>query len=273
MVHPLKRFTPLALIVFAAGCGEATIDSPVSPTESSNDDVTYDPSTCKTDAEGMVYFALGREVFRRPYQEPMSIRGMSSEEYAALPPRPDPSEPEGCPGNPLWGSNFSLIYQHMPTNAQDYSLNTSFRARSIALIVRAERLKNTSMAFGLQPSLERDFERVRDQYDSCGLLSNGLNVCRIPQPERPQEEWSSMFQADPSLYAVPFGRPFTVSCGNWSFGDTQDCQVSYNYTEDTRISYEFEIHEIPPLEMIEFDKGLRALIESMRVANYRWADE
>ena len=47
----------------------------------------------------------------------------------------------------------------------------------------------------------------------------------------------------------------------------------YNYTDSIRLSYSFELHELPPLEIIEFDKGLRAAIESMRVPNFRWGDE
>lgn len=261
------------LLGFVAACGDSTV-SPNSEVETSNDNVTYDPSTCKTDAEGMVYFALGREVFRRPYQEGMSIRGISAEERAALPPSPDPTEPEGCPGNPLWGRGFGVGYRHQPANPENYSPGTSFRA-SISFIALSERSQNSTFEaakWGNQPSWEQRFERIRTEHDSCEVLPGGLSDCRIPD-ERGREFGSAAFQADPNVYSAPFGRPFTVSCISWPVVARQDCDVSYNYTEGTRIAYEFDLYDLPAAEIIPFDKGLRAKIESMRVPNYRWADE
>jgi hypothetical protein len=263
------------LICFIAACDDEAL-SPNSEAGTSNDNVTYDPSTCKTDAEGMVYFALGREVFRRPYQEGMSIRGMSSaEDRAALPPRPDPNEPEGCPGNPLWGRGFSVGYQHQPANPENYPPEMSFRA-SISFIALSERTQNSSLEaikWGNQLSWEQSFERVRTEHDSCELLPEGLIDCRVPNRERGREFGSAKFQADPAIYSAPFGRPFTVSCISWPVVARQDCNVSYNYTDGTRIAYEFDLYDLPAAEIISFDKGLRAKIESMRVPNYRWADE
>jgi hypothetical protein len=267
-----------AFISVVAACSDSELNPPVTEIAESSDAVTYDPSTCKTDAEGMVYFALGREVFRRPFVEGMTIRGMPEEERAKLPPRPDPEEPEGCPHNPIWGSNFSISYQYEPANPELYPPDTPFAARSISFIEVGQR-NNESVGeyeilrWGLQPSLERDFERIRRTHNSCERLINGLNACRVPSPGREILSWTTAFQADPQIYEAPYGRPFTVSCLAWGAIDQQDCSVSYNYTEFTRISYKFELHELPPMEIIEFDKGLRAKIESMRVPDFRWADE
>src|SRR5690606_28800460 len=117
------------------------------------------------------------------------------------------------------------------------------------------------------------FENRRNRYDACEELLGGLTVCRVPETDRAKELWSAAFQANRAVYSAPFGRPFTVTCLSWPVIARQDCNVSYNYSDSTRIAYSFDLFDLPPAEIIPFDTGLRSKIESMRVPNYRWIDE
>ena len=88
-------------------------------------------------------------------------------------------------------------------------------------------------------------------------MDNGLEACFVPNDD-PLARWTAQFQANRDVYDVPFDRPFTVSCSAWGTIDRQDCNVSYNYTKETRIAYGFRLKELPAMEMIAFDQGLRA---------------
>lgn len=264
-------FISIAMLV-VSGC-ERDYTSPASSTGNPHQsNVTYNPENCKVDAEGMVYFALGREVFRRPYTDIMTIRGMSEEDKAALPSRPDPSEPEGCPDNPIWGSNFSLSYKHQPRHPENYPSGTPFAVEQLSIIAIPDRDKGTKVEFGLQPSLERDFERAKNEFNICEEYENGLTACFIPN-EATKDKWTVKFRADPEIHSAPFGRPFVVSCLSWVGLGFVECNVSYNYTDDLRIAYKFRLDRLPALEIIEYDKGIRSKIESMRVINYAWNKE
>ncbi|HTQ99322.1 MAG TPA: hypothetical protein VMH83_05010, partial [Candidatus Acidoferrum sp.] len=135
----VRRMTLFVVVLWIAGCGDSSKPGATKQDKTSDTMVVYDPTTCKTDSQGMVYFALGHEVFRMPYKELRSVRGMPPEERAELPPRPDPGEPEGCPGNPLWGGNFGISYVHKPAHPENYPPETSFQTGLIEIIQIPER--------------------------------------------------------------------------------------------------------------------------------------
>lgn len=264
-----KLFWVSLLLLGVLGC-ERNYTSPASSTGNPHQsNVTYNPEDCKTDAEGMVYFAVGREVFRRPYTDIMTIRGMSEQDKATLPPRPDPSEPEGCPDNPIWGSNFSLNYKHQPQHPENYPSGTPFTVEQLSIIALSHRDKGTSVEFGLQPSLEKYFERAKKKYNDCERYGNGLVGCFTPN-EATRDKWSVTFKSDPEVYRASFGRPFIAHCISWVGLGFIECLISYNYTENLRIHYRFRLNNLPVLEIIEFDKGVRNKLESMRVNGYSW---
>jgi hypothetical protein len=74
---------------------------------------TYDPSTCKTDAHGKLYIALGRNVLAVPYPTVPALVGAfdSRSGIERLTP-PDPIDHEGCPKNPRQLENYAFNYQY-----------------------------------------------------------------------------------------------------------------------------------------------------------------
>lgn len=248
--------------------GKSDVNSPEKEKKSSSPNVTYDPDTCKEDAGGMAYLAVGRDVFRIPATQNMKIRGMTKKEREKLPPRPDPSEPEGCPGNPVWGRGFSIAYKHTPKHPENYPEDVTFRAESISIAKRFDSKINH-----LQLSGEEMFVRTKNNFNECELLAVGLEGCRIPTKDKsiPRVEWGVFYRAKPDVYSVPFDRPFIVSCYPYSNG-WQPCYVAYGYSEESKLLYKFWLEKIPVEEIIEFDKGLREKIESVHVKEFLWPD-
>ncbi|MBY8974379.1 hypothetical protein KHP62_01080 [Rhodobacteraceae bacterium NNCM2] len=73
--------------------------------------VTYAPSFCSTDAQGMVWVRLypTGEGFKFPYTALNRIDGRPVEDRGPI---PLPDDPEGCPGNPIVARNFSFDFAY-----------------------------------------------------------------------------------------------------------------------------------------------------------------
>ena len=234
--------------------------------EKLNQPVMYNPESCKRDAEGMVYFAVGRDVFRVPYEQKLQIRGMSEEERAKLPPRPDPTEPEGCPDNPMWGRGFSFTYKHQPEHPENYSEEVGFTAESISVTERF----GTSNA--MQLSGEENFLSKKLNHNECRLLTYGLEECLTPPSNKsiPKIDWGASYKAVPEVYDAPFDRSFIVSCRPSMVEGNQRCNVAYDFTRHSKIDYVFFRLKLPLEEIFAFDSGLRAAVRSAMVENYEW---
>jgi hypothetical protein len=215
----------------------------------------------------MVYFAAGRDVFRMPYLTPMNIRNVPDALRKNLPQRPDPSEPEGCPENPVVGMGFSIGYKYEPRHPENYGADVSFTVEQLSIIATSPGY------YGMQPLYERFFESKKNTYNICEEYSNGLVGCRTPTKDKtiPKKEWAVTFQAKSEIYRAPLGRPFVVHCLPYGLG-SQQCSVSFNYTDYLRIRYRFHLAKFPILEIIEFDKGLREKLELMRLRDYPWPE-
>jgi len=70
----------------------------------------YDPTTCKSDAHGKFYVALGRYVLTTPYSKHGIYMRDSLRTGDIGLVAPNPTEPEGCPGNPLQSWSYEFIY-------------------------------------------------------------------------------------------------------------------------------------------------------------------
>lgn len=235
-----------------------------------NAPVTYDPAKCKQDAQGMVYFALGSTVFRMPYQQPLFIGGMGPKEEATLPKRPDPSELEGCPGNPIKGSSYTFAYRYeqLVKNKQNPNLSMSPDVLSIVYVPPEDR-----GYLGNQDTWENDFERVRQESKTCDELISGLIACRRPSADPAEQggmEWSA-YQAKAGVYDTPLGRRFTVSCMDvFPSGGQRQCKIAYIYAANIYIHYKFHRNNLPISEIINYDRSLRKKLEDMQVQNYAW---
>lgn len=239
--------------------------SPPPKTEKSkfNTSFSYSPDLCSPNAQGMVYFATGETVFRVPYKDLLSIRGMSDEEKALLPKRPNPNEPEGCLANPVWGGGFSIKFR--------YSLKTENAAKEKETqikftLVNAPRGPYT----GTSGIHKKTFERL-EEYKKCTETEPGIINCRKPDRKVTADFEYTAYKVGPEAHKTPTGNAIYISC----FGLThekygQECGVSYQLQESLGIFYDFYRAQLPINEFIEYDKALRQYIADSQVKNYQW---
>jgi hypothetical protein len=226
----------------------------------------YHPDRCKTDAKGRVYFALGRQVFHVPYQTPLFTEFKRQD---SMPSRPDPSEPTGCPGNPLWGESFLFSHGYSADENKKPDPNSNRPPEGLRL------MEPESEQLDLQLFYEESFTRRKDTYNTCEALPEGFVACYTPPEDTslPKAAWGVTYQAAPDVYRAPMDRPFTIFCAPASTLPMQ-CNVNYRaYDGDLILAYWFYPKDLPISEIIDYDRRLRETVEAMRVKDYRWADE
>jgi hypothetical protein len=213
----------------------------------------YDSSSCHPDAAGLVYIALGREVFRWPQEELTLIRDLPPELRAEALQPPDPSEQEGCPGNPIQAAGFDFVYRpgDLPTRG---------------IPERLELIAARPDFWGLQKNAEQHFLRTCERWHEREETGYGFVACAVPpSPPRLREQWATHYQAKLEIYRAPFDRPFTVLCSYEIV-----CDIEYKLYETVNIAYSFRRDRVPISEVIDFDRSLRSRIERSRVSDFQW---
>ncbi|WP_156114992.1 hypothetical protein [Pseudomonas sp. ML96] len=257
----------LACCIFFSGTVAALEDKGAVRSGGDNEQLRYDPEKCKEDAEGMVYFSVRDAVFKVSYKDLVSIRGMSAESRSNLPKRRDQAEQEGCPGNPLWGKGFLILYRY-----QDTREDKAVEAKNV---VSLHIIASSREGFGLQRVNESGFERIRKSYGDCDRSIVGLISCRKPTTEKSLagDMEISGYQTSLKHYGTPLGEKLTVLCTGPSVSPSRGraCRVDYKLEENINVSYEFYRQDVPMSSFLEFDRALRGYIEAARVKNYIWA--
>lgn len=225
--------------------------------------VTYNPAHCKRDADGMVYFALGQVVFRVPHTEPLGFTSVPPENLPELPRRPDPTEPEGCPDNPVAASNarFAYRYQALKTDKRDPRLSMTPDQLSLIAIDRAH----------LDPQWGRReaFYRAQMKYGPCEEAAAGIVAC-VLQNKGPKSRWPVYYKVKSTFYPTPTGHPIFVECGAGVVAPT--CYVAYDLSDELRVAYRFKTQNIPIDKFVDYDQGLRAGIAAAQVKDYPWPE-
>jgi hypothetical protein len=250
----------------------------------------FDPVACKSDAQGRYYIALGRYVLTTPYSKrgAYMIDPLRPGDIGFVP--PDPSAPEGCPGNPLQSWSYEFVY------APDWS-QTEGNASSTGKAPRTDRLtlyrtlRKSPTPSPDDPEWGGAESRVMYWESTCKAaavredLPNGLTACRVklhwpgdPAVEARQENWGASYRARADVYTTTIGRPFVVDCGPLLYDHAiYHCEVAYTLMPGLGIGYRFQPyrgpHPIPMDHIIAFDRGLRSTIEKTIVQNYGWRGE
>lgn len=241
----------------------------------------YDPATCKSDAQGKLYIALGHYVLATPYSKKSGV-------YMRDPLRPgniglvapDPTEPVGCPDNPLQSWSYEFIYALPAIGAGTGSDNP-----------QADRL--TLYRTSDSPSPRPDDPEwagadllLMEWNSSCKLaavreeLPSGLTACliRVKEPDTRKENWGGAYRAHADVYTTPLGKPFIVECGPMLFENAiSHCTVAYTMMPGLGVGYWFQPylgpHHIAIDSVIEYNRGLRTAIEGMVIKDYAWKGE
>jgi hypothetical protein len=240
----------LALVVFQFGKAAA-------------DTFSFDPAACHPEAGGLVHIALGTSVFRWPERELTLIddsrRDADGEALAA----PDPTEPEGCPKNPIRGSNFSFAYRYQAILEDKSRPVVPEFAPDLLQLIRLG--KNAAFQLGGRA----DYENLCSHSNMPHQMIHGMTECSIRpnDPKIPERLWARSYQAPPATYAAPFGETFYVNCVG---GNALECTVRYKMRADVMVLYKFRPERIPLDHIFDFDRALRAKISGAEVPEYPW---
>jgi hypothetical protein len=248
----------------------------------------YDPAACKADAQGKRYIALGRYVLATPYskRDVYLLDPLRPGNISLVP--PDPTGPEGCPGNPLQSWSYEFVYAARGIDADGRTpFSNSPRTDRLTLYRTRDRATPApdDPEWSAADSMLRTWDTMCKAAAVREELSNGLTACRIklhwpgdPAVEARQENWGATYRARPDVCTTPLGRPFIIRCGPLLFEITiSHCDVAYTIMPGLGVGYRFQPYlgpgRIPIDRIIKFDRGLRAAIESRLVKDYEWMGE
>jgi hypothetical protein len=245
----------------------------------------FNPSMCKRDPEGKFYVALGRYVFEMPYAERDNFV------YDPLRPgdigllSPDASDPVGCFGNPLQSHSHAFAYRYhrmmLGKNAPPAEQKPGPDVLTLYRTSKKPSPAPNEMEWPGESSQLQLLETICHRATVREELSNGLIACRVKMinpPDLPQNEWGATYQARPEIYATPLGKLFAVYCDPQLFSSTiGSCNVAYTLKPGLGLSYKFQpylgANAIPIIQIIDFDKALRATIEGELVKDYPWPEQ
>jgi hypothetical protein len=229
------------------------------------EEVRFDSTKCSANADGMVYVALQKEVFRFPENELGMLGGWSEKEAADLPTPPSPTDPEGCPGNPIRARSASFLYLYEAVKADKFDPQTPKWAPNSLEIIAVP-----PSYWGLQDSAENQFKEICAKWNEKAVLVNQMVSCSRPPDDRtvPRNRWTTLYQAPLGLYPAPLDRLFTVHC--WWPVTLSICDVRYKFIDSVNLEYEFREGSPPVERIIDFDTQLRNRLQVAIVPNYPW---
>ncbi len=285
-----KRFAiaaniSLQLIAFPLGqslCAPA----PPNTQQSAGPAGKFNPGACRNDPKRQIYLAIGRMVLSFPADEHLNIGKIETwERITRLAPQ-DPSEPEGCLGNPIQIDSLALPY---PPSWTPHHRNTPGGPLSDRLGVDGLALSNAERMRALDPANTSWNNSLQAAQVTCKqatlkeTLQNGLLACRVKPSEaappsirdEPTQDWAAAYFAPPDTYSTPRGDPFAVYCPPRLFSTYIGwCSVEYRYTTSVVLGYTFHpygVWTVLPIEkVIEFDRSVRDEIASHEIADYEW---
>ncbi|AZZ93114.1 hypothetical protein EUZ85_21290 [Hahella sp. KA22] len=254
-------------LFFIVGCQHGYADSEENGETNRNasfaGNIEYRPDLCKKNAEGNVYVALGKTVFRFPYETNLQFRAVKDSED--LPHRPDPTEPEGCPDNPVATKGIRLNYRLKDTGGM--SADLKLMPESISLTYSGY----SSGVF--QDRAENRFYQAKGSYNNCEYTEEGLEACYWKSAdERPKHLLAVGYKAPESIYKTPLGRPFFVDCRGGGAIPLNQCTVSYVVNGRVDITYKFYKEYLPISVIVKYDAELRDIVEKAMVVDYKWSD-
>ena len=241
----------------------------------------HDPASCATGAEGTVTVAFGRTVFQLLIDDLRFIRGLPPEARAEDPDAPDPTQPVGCPDNPLRVPAFTIGYP--PDAVRESRPDQPLRLDWLVHLDWLTLFPADSSHWGPSSNSQLWFARVCQRYGLREVLENGLVVCTVrPDPPRDAtispDDWPYYVQLPLEEAFGPYGGMATVQC-RWGFGylggpsGANRCDADYRITEALHVRYRFQPRNLPISDLIAFDRELRAWIASVHVEDFVWPDQ
>jgi len=254
---------PLAAIVLAAASLLAT------PLGAPADQLRYDPDTCPTEAQGKVYLRFATGVaFGFPARALQFLYGS----FEPKPEAPDPSAPEGCPGNPIithWATvGFSFEVPPAADGGEPRRIATFVKlsgATARSFDRRTGMLRLQSIVFGLAESGRR--------FGRCEEAPEGWEVCYQPKKDRPHHtDNGAYYIALANRHPLRSGISLAVGCGPPApWNRARLCQLNYRPMPLVHLALNFTDQEIPIEDIFAFDDAVVAWLERSRMPELDFA--
>lgn len=214
-----------------------------------------DPSVCKDNPEGYIYFQIGDEVFRYTKDSPIKVSRINSgSEEKKGKDNISKEIPDGCKGNPY----VNVILRYLYNNSDEPYKKINMKRFGVYEVPIDER-DSVSVA---QLSREDSYFRLKNNNKPCEFISDDLEKCFYPS-DKDKKYWVRAYK---TLSSSSLGRPFYFDCQ--SFVGDIECDTYYRLYPSFNFSYSFYIGENEDWDessVINFDRYLRDTFESMRV--------
>jgi hypothetical protein len=183
---------------------------------------------------------------------------------------PDPTEPEGCIGNPrqvkyVW---VPSTYKVRPAPGDDPK-----SALSGATVVSISNPDKTGEELA---QAEADLRCNKIPGVSHKPFSNTLAACVVNNDEMKlrDEARPTTYVALPTVYTTPLGRSFIINCEGGISKAGGYCTVTYHFCTTLDIYYRFlpriEHWDLRLDEVVYFDRGVHESLEAALVKNFSW---
>lgn len=218
-----------------------------------------DPSVCKDNPEGYIYFQLGEEVFRYTKDSPIQISTIYANGERRLKRKiKDTNIPEGCEGNPYTGVIPKYEYKEGNGPIGNVKFNEFW-----VYELTPDRYSVVSAG---QKLVESNFYRFKKKKSPCDWIVDGVERCIVPASDRPQEEWSVVYRADDLLHSTAVGKPFVLNCYKFAAAGLL-CEAYYRLYPSIDIKYSFypKRNNFDEKSVVKFDQYIRNIFENMRV--------
>lgn len=240
----------------------------------------YDPKSCKVDTEGRVFVQMRNQFMAIPIDQ----FGLAEPEHPDSLRKPtrvgDPSEPQGCPDNPIQTTRYLphlriVLPPQVPGSAPDPNWSLD---RVELIYTEPEPVKGRPGIVWAGEEINLDsLERVCARATLRESLPDGLEACRVKQvdPKVKVEDWAATYTVAPEVYATPLGNKFVIYCGPDVYsGRISGCDVHYSLSQDVGLFYKFHPFGPGPHlalgRVIDLDKQMRSVIEGYVSDGRRW---
>ena|SRR5579863_3064847 len=253
----------------------------------------YDPAACKTDAQGKIYIALGRNVFAFPTT---GIEVMTALYGNQGPTPPDPTDAEGCPAHPAQMAGYGFPYEYRMAGAKESAFAHGYAQADLLQLIsiggKSETVpasepqwRGESFELALAQSICSKAGHPAALMDGASVsrekLPNGFTACRLKQANTDSriEDMRAAYIAHSKTYETPSGKPFVINCGDPTDTDSVGgrCDVEYVLGSGLAVNYQFHASDstraLPIDQVIAFDRGLRSAIAATLVKNYQWPEQ
>ena len=230
------------------------IPPPTGPVSSTGDysynaTFTYDPSKCSRDPEGLIYFAVGRHVFRHPFENLRILAGPTPSQRRAMPQPAHPEEPWGCPDHPLQMPAYRIWFTPTQTTDARADQIPDLRPLDIAL-------NGGERAYGQNDI----FETFCSKYKNFDYSVFGFTGCR-KQPD----DGSEAFLAN--QYTDPDGLKLAIFCLGHPLRLDQlwRCEAGYKLADHLIIYLKFNPSFLSIKDFPRADAEIRRLLMQSEV--------